>query len=70
MKLQANKELKDKRIEICSKCSLSEYSAKIGVTCGRFLRPTYDDKGEKLTCGCKLSWKTSLFSQKCPQKKW
>ena len=70
MKLQANKELRDKRIAVCGKCEMSEYSKNIGLTCGKFLKPTYDKQGNKLTCGCKLSWKTAVFSQSCPQKKW
>ena len=53
MKLKANKELKEKRLNICNNCSYSETNKTVG-----------------LTCGCKLSWKTTLFSQSCPQKKW
>ena len=70
MKLKANKELKEKRLNICKNCSYSETNKTVGLTCGKFLYPTYDNQGNPLTCGCKLSWKTSLFSQSCPQKKW
>ena len=70
MKLQANKELRDKRIAVCGKCEMSEYSKNIGLTCGKFLKPTYDKQGNKLTCGCILRAKTLLPRERCPQNKW
>jgi len=42
-----------------------EYTFAVGMTCGKFMSPV---KG--VSCGCKLSWKSSLPNQKCPQNKW
>ena len=35
------------------------------MTCGPFARPV-----KNVSCGCKLTWKTALKGQECPQKKW
>ena len=56
-----------KRLEICNSCSSSQWTFGAGLTCGPFMRP---QKGDEPTCGCKLTWKTSLPKSKCPQNKW
>tara|TARA_B100000424_G_C22729300_1_gene395567 strand:+ start:248 stop:472 length:225 start_codon:yes stop_codon:yes gene_type:complete len=61
------KEEYNKRIEICKECPDVRNSIGIGLTCGVFLG--YGNPVPN-TCGCKLSWKAKLKTQKCPQNKW
>lgn len=56
---------KQRRLEICKACSQSQHTFAVGLTCGPFARPV-----KNVSCGCKLTWKTSLAGQECPQKKW
>lgn len=64
----ASKEKRAKRMLICLGCPSSRRSYGAGLTCGKFMAG--DMKADPPTCGCKLSWKTSLEEQKCPQGKW
>ncbi len=56
---------KQRRLEVCKACSQSQHTFAVGLTCGPFARPV-----KNVSCGCKLTWKTSLAGQECPQKKW
>ena len=56
---------KQRRLEVCKACSQSQHTFAVGLTCGPFARPV-----KSVSCGCKLTWKTALAGQECPQKKW
>tara|TARA_R100001015_G_C4607068_1_gene162166 strand:+ start:901 stop:1143 length:243 start_codon:yes stop_codon:yes gene_type:complete len=58
------------RIFICKHCEYSKENSVTGLTCGTILKPTWDDDGNQLTCGCILKLKTKLRKQRCPQGKW
>ncbi len=53
------------RLKICKACPQGVYTFGVGLTCGKFVRPI-----EGVSCGCKLTWKTGLKNQECPQKRW
>lgn len=63
--MEGKQAFKQERLNICKACSQVEYTFGAGMTCGKFLRPV---KG--VSCGCKLTWKTGLPAQRCPQDKW
>jgi hypothetical protein len=56
---------KQRRLNVCKACSQSQHTFGVGLTCGPFARPV-----KNVSCGCKLTWKTALKGQECPQKKW
>jgi len=53
------------RLKICKACPQGVYTYGVGLTCGKFVRPI-----EGVSCGCKLTWKTALKNQECPQGRW
>jgi len=57
---------KQERLKICKSCPSVKTTFGVGLTCGTFGVPSKKNK----TCGCKLSWKTGMKNQKCPQGKW
>jgi hypothetical protein len=59
------KSFKLQRLEICKACPQSIYTFGVGLTCGKFVRPV-----DGVSCGCKLTWKTGLKNQECPQGRW
>ena len=65
MQIKVSKETQEKRLSVCRSCVSSRKNV-FGLTCGIFLRGNVIPN----TCGCKLSWKTALKGQECPQKKW
>jgi len=62
-----DKSVQARRLKICDGCDGSRWTYGAGLTCGLFMQPT---KGEKPTCGCKLTWKTKIEGQRCPRGKW
>tara|TARA_R110001583_G_scaffold3293_40_gene21442 strand:- start:2400 stop:2642 length:243 start_codon:yes stop_codon:yes gene_type:complete len=60
----------DSRMFICKQCPYSRENKITGLTCGKLLKPTYDDNDNQLTCGCILKLKAKLKAQRCPQGKW
>ena len=62
--------LSQQRLQICRSCPFSRNTPGVGLTCGKLLRPDYDEYGRKLTCGCILRAKTLLPNERCPQNKW
>tara|TARA_B100002019_G_C21005226_1_gene467266 strand:- start:400 stop:624 length:225 start_codon:yes stop_codon:yes gene_type:complete len=62
--------LAQQRMMICRACPFSRETTGVGLTCGKLLRPEYDQYGNQLTCGCILKAKTALKNQRCPQNKW
>tara|TARA_R110000803_G_scaffold51254_1_gene106022 strand:- start:47 stop:292 length:246 start_codon:yes stop_codon:yes gene_type:complete len=65
MEGQSKESFKLRRLELCKACPQSQYAFGVGLTCGPFVRPV-----EGVSCGCKLTWKTSLANQECPQGIW
>jgi len=63
--METAENFKQGRLKVCKECSQSKYTFGVGLTCGAFMQPI-----EGVSCGCKLTWKTSLKNQECPQKKW
>jgi len=62
---KSKKSFKQERLEICKACPQGEYTWGVGLTCGKFVRPV-----EGVSCGRKLTWKTGLKNQECPQGRW
>jgi hypothetical protein len=62
--------LSQQRLQVCRACPFVRNTPAVGLTCGKLLRPEYDQYGNKLTCGCVLAAKTIMPNQHCPQKKW
>jgi hypothetical protein len=58
------------RMWLCKVCPYSIDTPVIGLTCGKLLKPEYDENGKQLTCGCILTLKTKLKKTRCPQGKW
>lgn len=73
-----DKELYDKRMEICTKCKLFKSIPVIGEICNGelYLNPitnTISDEekpGHYQGCGCVLGSKTRVRDAHCPAKKW
>ena len=63
--MERQQNFKQERLDICKACPQSQYTFGVGLTCGDFVRPV-----SGVSCGCKLTWKTALKNQECPQKKW
>jgi hypothetical protein len=63
--METEQNFKQERLDICKACPQSEYTFGVGLTCGSFVRPV-----SGVSCGCKLTWKTALKNQQCPQDKW
>ena len=59
------KSFKQRRLNVCKACTQSQHTFAVGLTCGPFARPV-----KNVSCGCKLTWKTALAGQECPQKRW
>jgi hypothetical protein len=56
---------KQQRLNVCKACPQSQHTFGVGLTCGKFMTPV-----KNVSCGCKLTWKTALKGQECPQKRW
>jgi len=74
--LGLNEDIKEKRLEICTKCPL--YKDTLGGICNSelWLDPktgdvsTEQEDGYYRGCGCRLQAKTTLATASCPAKKW
>lgn len=74
--LGINKEISQKRLQICYSCPL--YSKKLGGICNNKLYlniltgeiSTEKKEGFKNGCGCKLIARTRMVNAKCPLGKW
>jgi hypothetical protein len=66
----ADEKLIGTRMAICLGCKYRKDNFFVGDTCGPFLNPQFDAKGNKLTCGCVLKLKWKLLNYHCDQRKW
>lgn len=74
--LGINEAMSETRMRICKTCPL--YSNSLGGICNNklWIDPETEDisfekqPGYKRGCGCVLSFKTSVASEKCPIGKW